>query len=210
MDTHPPADVSASGQQVKHRRGWKRFFSVSIVVGFVLGILSVGVFNVAMDWSNKEEFCISCHEMKVNHEEYKFSAHYSGRTGVRAVCVDCHLPREFFPKILHKIKASNDIWHSILGSIDTPEKYEEKREELAQREWRRLKGNDSRECRNCHDANSFDLSAQGRRAASKHEEGLLGKGQTCIECHQGIVHDLPKGFSKIDQDDAPQGEATPE
>ena len=196
MDNKPPANVSAFGLL----RKWKRFLSLSIVLTFVLGFLFAGVFNVALDWTNREEFCISCHEMKVNYDEYKDSVHYSNHSGVRAVCVDCHLPKEFFPKILHKIKASNDIWHSILGSINTPEKYEGKRGELAEREWRRLKGNDSRECRNCHDVNSFDLSAQGRRAAKQHEEGLLGKKQTCIECHQGIVHTLPKGFSKTDLD----------
>jgi cytochrome c-type protein NapC len=196
MDNDPPIRISASDRHAKHRRERKprRILSVSVIVAFVLGIVSVAVFNMAMTYTSTEEFCIGCHEMKYNHSEYKDSVHSFSRTGVRATCTDCHLPKEFVPKILHKIKATNDILHSMLGTIDTPEKFEERRVVLAQREWDRLKANDSRECRDCHTAEAFDLSAQVRRAVTQHEEELLTKKQTCIDCHKGIVHDMPKGI----------------
>jgi cytochrome c-type protein NapC len=95
--------------------------------------------------------------------------------------------------MVRKVKAANELWHKMLGSIDTPEKFAEKRAELAQNEWRRMKDNDSQECRNCHDANYFSYSMQGYRAEAQHNEGLK-KGQTCIDCHKGIAHNMPAGI----------------
>ncbi|MDR1854389.1 MAG: NapC/NirT family cytochrome c [Azoarcus sp.] len=165
--------------------------SLGIVVAFVVGIVFAAIFNVTLAWTNSEDFCLYCHEMKDNnYREYQNTVHYTNRSGVRAVCADCHVPKEFLPKMWRKLKASNELLHKFLGSIDTTEKFEAKRPELAQNEWRRMKANDSQECRNCHDANSFDFSRQGYRSANQHMEGLAA-GQTCIDCHKGLAHKLP-------------------
>ena len=99
---------------------------------FVAGILFWGAFNTAMEWTNREEFCISCHEMRDNvYTEYRNTIHFQNRTGVRATCPDCHVPKEWIPKIIRKVQASNELLHKALGSIDTPEKFNAKRAELA-------------------------------------------------------------------------------
>ena len=163
----------------------------AIGIAFVFGILFWGGFNTAMEWTNREEFCISCHEMKNNvYAEYRNTIHYQNRTGVRATCPDCHVPKEWVPKIIRKIQASNEVWHKILGSIDTPEKFNAKRAELAQHEWARMKRTDSHECRNCHNYSYMDYAEQNRRAATKHQVAF-NQGQTCIDCHKGIAHTLP-------------------
>jgi nitrate/TMAO reductase-like tetraheme cytochrome c subunit len=64
---------------------------------------------------------------------------------------------------------------------------------LASHEWERLKANDSLECRNCHSADSMDISKQSQRAANAHQRSLFPGGKTCIDCHKGIAHHLPKG-----------------
>ena len=162
-----------------------------VVLAFVAGILFWGGFNTAMEMTNKESFCISCHEMKENvYEEYRNTIHYQNRTGVRATCPDCHVPKEWVPKIIRKIYASNELWHHFLGTVDTPEKFDAKRIQLAQNEWRRMKKNDSRECRNCHNFEYFDYSVQGRRSNQMHQQGLA-EGKTCIDCHKGVAHSLP-------------------
>jgi cytochrome c-type protein NapC len=167
----------------------KRFWMLS--GAFVLGILFWGGFNTAMEWTNREAFCISCHEMKDNvYVEYRNTIHYQNRTGVRATCPDCHVPKEWGPKMIRKIQASNEVLHKILGSIDTPEKFNAKRPILAQHEWDRMKANDSRECRNCHNFASMDYAEQNSRAATRHQTAF-GAGQTCIDCHKGIAHTLP-------------------
>lgn len=82
--------------------------------------------------TNTEPFCVSCHEMEHNvFKEYQHTVHYTNRSGVRATCSDCHVPKEWGPKIVRKIRASDDLWHKVVGSVDTPEKLQAKRVELA-------------------------------------------------------------------------------
>ena len=129
--------------------------------------------------------------------EYRQSAHYLNRTGVRATCPDCHVPREWTHKVLRKIRASNELYHWIRGSINTREKFQAKRYELANHVWGNMRTTDSRECRNCHNYVSMDLEKQDTRSADRHDphvwEVLDGEepSKTCIDCHQGIAHDLP-------------------
>ncbi len=77
----------------------------------------------------------------------------------------------------------------MMGTIDTPEKFEENRLELAQHVWQAMKETDSRECRNCHDYESMDYTKQQRRAVPQHITGFE-EGKTCIDC-KGIAHQLP-------------------
>ena len=162
-----------------------------LIVGFISGILFWGAFNTAMEMTNTEEFCISCHEMEDNvFAEYQQTIHYSNRTGVRATCPDCHVPKEGHHTVVRTIKASNELLHKALGTIDTREKFEAKRLKLAQNVWREMEGNDSRECRNCHNFDFMDFTEQGRRAVDAHDVGL-NTGETCIDCHKGIAHELP-------------------
>ena len=162
-----------------------------LVAGFVSGIIFWGGFNTAMEATNTEAFCIGCHEMKDNvYQEYKDTVHYSNRTGVRATCPDCHVPKPWIHKMVRKVQASNELLHKALGTIDTAEKFEEKRLQLAQNVWRSMEKTDSRECRNCHDYESMDFVEQQRRAVSSHSKGLE-EGKTCINCHKGIAHSLP-------------------
>ncbi len=169
----------------------KRSVIALLFIGFIAGILFWGGFNAAMEMTNNEAFCITCHEMKENvYAEYRTTIHYANRTGVRATCPDCHVPREWTHKMVRKIQASNELWHKMMGTIDTREKFEAHRLELAQNVWRTMKRTDSRECRNCHDFGSMDYTKQGRRGRTQHEEGLAA-GKTCIDCHKGIAHQLP-------------------
>lgn len=162
-----------------------------LIGGFVAGIVFWGGFNTAMEATNTETFCISCHEMEENvYKEYQDTIHYANRTGVRATCPDCHVPKPWIHKIIRKIQASNEVFHKVLGTIDTPEKFEAKRLKLAQNVWRTMKETDSRECRNCHNYDSMDFTYQQRRAVKQHSKGI-DEGKTCIDCHKGIAHSLP-------------------
>jgi cytochrome c-type protein NapC len=160
-------------------------------IAFVLGIIFWGGFNTAMEWTNTEKFCISCHEMETNvYAEYRNTIHYQNRTGVRAVCSDCHVPKEWVPKMIRKVQATRELYGKATGSIDTREKFEAKRHILAEREWKRMKANDSLECRNCHNFASMDYAEQNRRSATTHQ-AAFNAGNTCIDCHKGIAHQLP-------------------
>ncbi len=163
---------------------------------FLAGMMFWGAFNWSLELANTEAFCISCHSMKQYiYTEYRKTIHHQNRTGVRASCPDCHVPREWIHKVVRKVGATNELFHWLNGSIDTPEKFEAKREELARGVWASMEATDSRECRNCHGTGT--MSAEAQTASARTWHALADKWRTtCIECHQGIVHSLPRGFDK--------------
>ncbi|MFC5499452.1 NapC/NirT family cytochrome c [Caenimonas terrae] len=170
-----------------------------LAVGFVAGVLFWGGFHTAMESTNTLEFCTGCHTMADNSfKEYKTTVHYANRSGVRAVCSDCHVPRDWAHKVMAKIGATSDVYHEILGSISTPEKFEARRMQMAQHQWDQMKASDSRECRNCH---SFEAMSPDGQKKSNYDRHIKAKaqGKTCIDCHKGIAHQLPKGYKDPDE-----------
>ena len=182
------------------------YFSLGFLTvgGFIAGVVFWGGFNTALELTNTEPFCIGCHEMRDNvYEELKTTIHFTNRSGVRAKCPDCHVPHDWTDKIARKMQASKEVWGKIFGTINTREKFEEKRLELAQHEWARLKANDSLECRNCHNFESMDFTRQSQRAQAQHSTALARKEKTCIDCHKGIAHRLPEGGGRVAAGDVP-------
>jgi cytochrome c-type protein NapC len=159
--------------------------------GFVAGIIFWGGFNTAMEATNTLEFCTGCHEMRDTvYQEYRQTIHASNRTGVRAICSDCHVPRDWVHKVVRKVKASRELYGKITGIIDTPEKFEAHRPELAKRVWAAMEETNSRECRNCHSFDGMNPEKQSPIAAKIHASAKAN-GRTCIQCHKGIAHKLP-------------------
>ncbi len=177
------------------KRLWQRISAlptlVLLIIGIFTGIILWGGFNTALEMTNTLEFCLSCHEMRNNpYAEYKDTIHFKNPSGVQVTCADCHVPRPWVYKVIRKIKASRELWYKATGKIDTPEKFNAHRWELANRVWDSMKASDSRECRNCHSFGSMDLSEQDRSARKKHSRAV-DQGETCIDCHTGIAHELP-------------------
>ena len=159
----------------------------------VVGIMVVvGGFTTAVEATNSIEFCTSCHSMSYNYEEYKESTHYSNKSGVRAACSDCHVPkRNWYSEMFRKTIAVQDIWAEMTGTIDTREKFDARRAQMAKDEWARMKESDSIGCRNCHSFAAMKLAEQDKGAQGKHAEAEAA-GKTCIDCHKGIAHKLPR------------------
>jgi cytochrome c-type protein NapC len=204
------AETDGAGTKTRSQRAWaflRRPSSVSwsalVAAGFVVGILFWGGFNWGLELTDTEPFCISCHEMRDNvYQELQGTVHWANRSGVRATCPDCHVPHPWIYKIKRKIEASNEVFHKILGTIDTREKFEAHRLELAEHVWATMKSTDSRECRNCHAVQSMDPHKQS--AAAQIMPEAIKNGLTCIDCHKGIAHHLPKQPDDTDQPDQPE------
>jgi cytochrome c-type protein NapC len=175
------------------RRPSTRFSLLGLLVaGGIAGVIFWGGFNTVLEATNTVGFCTSCHEMDTVYAEYKETIHYSNRSGVRAGCPDCHVPREWVPKVLRKIEASQELWGKLTGFIDTPEKFEKHRTALAQKEWGRMKANNSLACRNCHSVEGMSPDKQSEKAKTRHAKAK-NEGMTCIDCHYGIAHKEPDG-----------------
>lgn len=163
-----------------------------VVIGILGGVIIWGGLNMGMEYTNRSEFCMSCHEMTIPFEELKKTVHYKNRSGTTVQCADCHVassktPTDYIFKSFQKIMAARDVIGHIKGTVDTPEKFDEHRLVMAERVWERMKDRDSKECRNCHDFKTMDPAKQKDRSVTKHE-GAIEDGKTCIDCHKGIAH----------------------
>lgn len=166
---------------------------VALAFALVVGGALIGAAAATLHATSTERFCISCHELRENaFEEFKGTIHDKNRTGVRADCADCHLPREFVPMMIRKVEAAREVWGHFTGYIGTKEKYEKARHAMAVREWTRMKKNDSQECRNCHSPAAMDPEKQSETARARHAKAQA-EGTTCIDCHFGIAHKEPDG-----------------
>jgi nitrate/TMAO reductase-like tetraheme cytochrome c subunit len=136
-----------------------------LVVGILGGIMIWGGLNMGMEYTNRSDFCMSCHEMTIPFEELKKTVHYKNRSGTTVQCADCHVassktPTDYIFKSFQKLMAARDVIGHIKGTLDTPEKYEAHRLAMAERVWERMKDRDSKECRNCHDFKTMDPAKQ--------------------------------------------------
>ena len=170
-----------------------KWWVISIGTIVVCGVLLAGG-AAGLAWTNSEQFCgTMCHEMKDNvTKEFKDTIHDRNRSGVRAICSNCHVPREPIPMLQRKVRATFELWGHLTGAIDTKEKFEAKRYELAKRVWTRMVETDSLECRNCHHDDAMDPEKQNEKARARHARGKAD-GKTCIHCHFGIAHKEPDG-----------------
>ena len=166
-----------------------------VAIGMVSGLIFWGGFNTGMEATNSLDFCTTCHEMRDTvFQEYKETIHYKNRSGVRAACPDCHVPKDWTHKFVRKVQASQELYSKFIsGRVDTPEKFEASRMGLAEHVWKTMKESDSRECRNCHSWDAMDPAKQHPRARTKMAQAQKD-GKTCIDCHKGIAHLLPKEY----------------
>ncbi len=174
-----------------------------VVIGLVLGVGGVIAFDASMHATSTDEFCVSCHELEVNTlPQFMRSSHYGNASGVSATCADCHIPKEFVPKMVRKIEAAREVYGHFTGVIDTPEKYAAHAPAMKAREIARIKANDSQECRNCHTEDRMLIAVQSAKAREYHQ-AMHMNGKTCIDCHSGIAHPENTGEPETSTADLP-------
>ena len=150
----------------------------TMLLCIVLGAVIVLAGQWTLHKTSSTEFCLSCHTMQAPYEEYTGSVHFQNKRGIRAECADCHIPEGGLDFLVAKLRATKDVYHQfVTKKIDTPEKFEEHRLEMAQTVWAQLKAN--------------DLAAQSAEAQKMHKMGIQEK-QTCIDCHKGVAHFPPE------------------
>jgi len=165
-----------------------------LVVGLLVGAGGVIGTQVAVHLTGTDEFCgTTCHSHeKFVYPEHQLSAHYSNRTGVRAVCTDCHVPHNYPAKLVVKArKGIEDAYAELRGTIATQEKFDKARWRLANTVWDEMRENNSENCRTCHDPKAWDAKKQSEDAQSQHKKFFSCKA-TCIDCHTGVAHKEPE------------------
>jgi len=177
------------------RSKWLLGVPLGALLFFVLGVAVLGGAQAFIEVTSTDQFCAyACHEMAAFvAPSWKQSSHYKNPQGVHAGCPDCHVPGPEMPKLALKFKEGlSDGWGHLTGIVSTQAKFDALKVQMARDVWTYMKASDSRECRHCHSTVRWDLSAQSRSAQRKHEQ-MKTSGETCIDCHHGVVHEVPLG-----------------
>ncbi|WP_025823184.1 pentaheme c-type cytochrome TorC [Shewanella marina] len=171
------------------------------IIAIFISLLGVFTFHESIEYSSSTEFCVSCHSMKENYNEYKNTIHFKNPMGVRAECRNCHIP-ENNPIDFMKAKLGGvgDIYSEFISKdINTPLKFEQHRQEMAENVWNMMKETNSAPCKSCHSYTAMDHAKQSPAAAAAMTDAEA-KNMNCIECHKGIAHQLPmmnEDFHKV-------------
>jgi len=162
---------------------------IIVAAAIVVGVGISAAYGTFVQWTNKTEFCISCHEMESTvYQEYQQSKHFKNEHGVVVGCPDCHVPQNSWVLMLgHKILAYKDFFGHVSGVVDTKDKFDAKRLELAKEVWEGFKETNARECKRCHKFTNMDLEQQKPRARGQHSEAMK-TDQNCLDCHKGLTH----------------------
>lgn len=176
------------------RQRWLLGIPIGAFLCVALGAVGLGSFNWILHRSSSNEFCYVCHSHELFIKpEYEASSHFANTSGMRADCAGCHVPHDWFGTFWLKTRATLDILPEVTGKLATEEKYESHRREMAMAVWRDYLRRDSDFCETCHTIDAMLLENQERRAQRRHIKGEE-EGQSCIECHQGVVHQLPENW----------------
>jgi nitrate/TMAO reductase-like tetraheme cytochrome c subunit len=165
-----------------------------VVAGLIICAASVIGTQVALAVTGTDEFCgNTCHSHeKFVYPEHKLSPHYANRTGVRAMCVDCHVPHGYPEKLFYKARVGMlDAYAELRGTISTQAKFDQERWRLANIVWEEMRADNSANCRTCHNPQAMDSKKQSEDAVKQHKKFAAGKA-TCIDCHTGVAHKEPE------------------
>ncbi|MFY1027529.1 pentaheme c-type cytochrome TorC [Actinobacillus seminis] len=182
-------------QTIKRIFFTKKF--AALLLAAIVGAAGWQLFNDGLEYTSQEEFCVSCHSMQQPQQELKQTVHWSNAKGVTATCADCHLPHDKLNKYIRKVQALKEVYAEMTGKFAGEGEFDKHRLEMAEREWARMSANGSKECKTCHNYQRMDftkMSASARNAMKPAAE----RDQSCIDCHKGIAHHLPKATKNTD------------
>lgn len=166
----------------------KKLLALIILISGIIGFLVVLPVHYALEETSTDKFCVVCHEMDPMVIAYNDDVHSGkGPTGVKAKCVDCHIPHDNIAKYV-LIKAKNGVMEGWVHFFGDPNAID----------WHKnLKNREhfvfDNGCTSCH-ANvitSDKTSAQAQKMHA-HYEKLKGtdKELKCVSCHFSAGHSV--------------------
>ncbi len=157
---------------------------IAFAGGIVFAVICFLLINISMKPVSTSEYCgTRCHEMKTAYDSWKLTIHGVNEKGLRADCVNCHLPSKdhYFRHIAAKaIEGAKDVYKHHFGPEYNVEQL-------------RIKILDEfpdERCLSCH----VDLLAKpsSEMSAQAHAESLNPSDPNellrCVECHEEAGH----------------------
>lgn len=169
-----------------------------ILFGFVIGLVTIFFGHKTIQITGDLPFCGACHVMEPMEKSYLNDVHSGiGKTGVKAACVDCHLPHDnIFNYLLTKAyNGTKEVFITAIGKdkdIDWLEK-------LNHRE----KFTYDSGCLNCHSNITNNLASNSQN--TMHMKYLDSNNTlSCVSCHKQVGHSGLRGeLHKFDPEKYP-------
>ncbi|MDE2030317.1 MAG: NapC/NirT family cytochrome c [Alphaproteobacteria bacterium] len=174
----------------------KRAFLLTAAGFIAIGIGLSAAYGTAVQYTNTLGFCANtCHEMHDTvYQEYSHSKHFKNEFGVVVACPQCHVPQNDWVHTMgHKILATFELWDHWTGRVDTKEKFEAHRLELAKKVWADFAATNARECKACHHYANMVLDEQRPSIRAQHRDAMK-TDENCLDCHKdtGLTHNRPE------------------
>ncbi|WP_417345447.1 NapC/NirT family cytochrome c [Ferrimonas sp.] len=170
---------------------WLLGIPLGAFLAVAVGAVGTVGFNTVLHATSSDAFCVNCHVPSFAAEEVAMSKHGTSASGMVVNCADCHVSKEFVPKMIRKISAMKEVYLELKGEITTKDEFLAYKKDGAARIIAEMKANDSRECRTCHDVERMNFDKQKKVAAKMHQK-MEKMGKTCIDCHKyKVAHKKP-------------------
>ena len=72
--------------------GGKGKYWIIGLIGLLVGVLIMALFDNTMNKTSTNDYCMSCHTHEQADLDWKKSPHYNSHSGVMTDCIACHLP----------------------------------------------------------------------------------------------------------------------
>ena len=159
---------------IQRRKKLVGFFTIIVLVVFFVTI------NKVYHYSEKSEFCASCHEMKIHYDSFKASKHHNEHV---ENCHACHVGPGL--KGYAHAKLSDGTHDSLMHSFQAYTDGEFI--EIAEDSLQILNGN----CIRCHTEGFTKDKSHIEFVSKSHKHGTHGETPEkleCTDCHLGVVH----------------------
>ncbi len=159
---------------IKRRKKLVGFFTIIVLV--VAGVTLSKVYH----YSEKSEFCASCHEMKIHYDSFKASKHHNEHV---ENCHACHVGPGL--KGYAHAKLSDGTHDSLMHSFQAYTDGEFI--EIAEDSLQTLNGN----CVRCHSEGFTKDRSHIEFVQKSNKHGIQGNQPeklSCTDCHLGVVH----------------------
>jgi len=159
------------------RKATKALLPIAVIAPLVV-IVSWGATEIMVEQTGDKDFCTSCHSMIPVGASYEADVHGgANNSGVRAQCIDCHVPHDNpFAYLWGKaVSGTHDVWAEMTYDLDAID-------------WQAKRKHPERfvydsGCLHCH-SNLERATMADVKAFVAHKPYFLGKTeQTCANCH---------------------------
>lgn len=154
-----------------------------VFCGFLIGFITIFFAQKMIKITGNLPFCGACHVMEPMENSYLKDVHSGiGSSGIKAACVDCHLPHDNLINYL-TTKIHNGVKEVFITAIN----HDENINWLEKLENRKKFVYDSG-CLNCHSNIKDNLLASTKQNLMHKKYFDSNQTLSCVSCHKHVGH----------------------